>query len=152
MGDSGDFESYDEGTSTDDVTKQEEDASDNLSFSGQTGEGGEAVKDFRSPEVSDDDYRGVESGEVGADLTGMTDVPDKVAVGEVELAVPTPVVDVGGQQSIQSVLPAEPVVPLEPLPTVEPTFLGDAITSQDTTYYDYPVYYEDPTYYDYPVY
>jgi hypothetical protein len=158
MGDSDNNGSYDEGASNgvassvaDDVAKQDEDASDSLSSSGQTGVSDGAATASRGRETSED-YGVAESDEANPDLAGVADISDEVAVGEVEQTVPTPVVDVGSQQSSQLILPAEQVGPLELLASAEPIIFEDTITPQDPTYYDYPVYYEEPAYYDYSYY
>jgi hypothetical protein len=155
MGDSDNNGSYDEGASNgvassvaDDVAKQDEDASDSLSSSGQTGVSDGAATASRGRETSED-YGVAESDEANPNLAGVADISDEVAVGEVEQTVPTPVVDVGSQQSSQLILPAEQVDPLELLASAEPIIFEDTITPQDPTYYDYPVYYEEPAYYDY---
>lgn len=158
MGDSDNNGSYDEGASNgvassvaDDVAKQDEDASDSLSSSGQTGVSDGATTASRGRETSED-YGVAESDEANPDLAGVADISDEVAVGEVEQTVPTPVVDVGSQQSSQLILPAGQVGPLELLASAEPIIFEDTITPQDPTYYDYPVYYEEPAYYDYSYY
>jgi hypothetical protein len=149
--------SYDEGASNgvassaaDDVAKQGEDVSDSLSSSGQTDVSDGVTTAARYRETDGEDYYGgVESDEATPDAAGEDDVPDEVAVGEAEQTVPTPVVDVGSQQSIQPILSTEPVGPLELLTSAEPITSEDTITPQNLAYYDYPVYYEEPTYYDY---
>src|SRR4051794_38335944 len=141
MGDSGNNGSYDEDASNgvassvaDDVAKQDEDVSDSLSSSGQTGVSDSTATASRGRETDGDDYGGAESDEATTDAAGVADVSDEVAVGEVEQTVPTPVVDVGSQQSIQPILPAEQVGPLELLASAEPIIFEDTITPQDPTY------------------
>ena len=146
VGSSGKDGSHEEGASngetagvTDEVAEQE-DASDNSSYSGEVGVSDGAVRTSRGLETSEDEY-------------GVADVHEEVAVGDFDQTVPTPVSDAGGQQSIQPMLPAEPIVPVELQASAEPIVFEDAIIPQDPAHYDYSVYYyEDPTYYDYSVY
>ena len=156
MGDSSNDGSHDEDASNgvassvaDDVSKQDEDVSNSMSSSGQTGVSDGVATASRDRETDGENYGEVESDEATPYAAGVADVSDEVAVGEAEQIVPTPIVDVGSQQSIQPILPAEQVGPLELLTSAEPAIFEDTITPQDLTYYDYPVYYEEPTYYDY---
>jgi hypothetical protein len=139
------------GSVAEDVAKQDDDLG-NPSHNGETGLS--AAGTSRSVETSEgEEYGGRESIESGADLTGVANVFEEVAVGEGGQTVANPVVDAVGQQPFQPMLPAEPTVTVDLLSSVEPISL-DAIFPQDQTYYDYPIYYEDPyaAYYDDPAY
>jgi hypothetical protein len=158
VGNSDEDESHEEGVSNgetdgvaDKVTVQEYDP-DNPSYSGGASVNEAAAKTSRSRETSDDEYGGEESIELGADLVGVADVLQEVAVGEVDQTLPTPVIDAGDQQSIQPIVPAEPIVPDNLLVNAEPIVSEVVVVPQGPTFYDYPIYYEDPTYYDYPFY
>jgi hypothetical protein len=137
-----------------DEVAEKEDTSDNPSYIGDTGVSESAARMSRGLETSEDEYGGEESIELDADLVGVAAVLDEVALREVDHTVPTPVIDAGGQQFLQPILTAEPIVPVNLLAAVEPIIVEDTILPQDSTYYDYPIYYEDPypVYYEYPTY
>ena len=160
MGGSGNDGSHEEGAlngvaggAADEAAKQDDD-SDNSSNSGETGLSDVAKTTSRGLETGEgEEYGGEESIEPDANLIGVADVLEEVAVGEVGQTLANPVVDALGQQSFQPALPVEPTIPVDLLVSVEP-ITEDTTLPENRTYYDYPIYYEDPyaAFYDDPAY
>jgi hypothetical protein len=153
VGSSGNDGSHEEGAvngetaSVADEVAEQEDASDNPSYSGEAGVSETAPRTFRGVENSEDEDGGEENVELEFELVGVADVLEEGAMGEVGQIVPTSVTDAGKQQAVETQLPVESMVPVDLTASAEPTFLEDLIVTQDTTYYGYSTNYDDPAYY-----
>jgi hypothetical protein len=178
---SGDDEENATNEETDDATEEvaiQEDATNHATeeqsdSSGESGASDGTRRSFGGVEANEDEYSGIENIEIDAEPAGAAEVPEEVAIGEVDEVGPIPVIDAGGQQPIQPMLPVEWTVPVGSITPIEPAILAEPIAAEvpivpeepifyyyeDIPYYDYWAYYyedipyyEDPAYYDYLAY
>ena len=167
---SGDDEENATNEETDDATEVaiQEDATNHATeeqsdSSGESGASEGTRRSFGGVEANEDEYSGIENIEIEAEPAGAAEVLEEVAIGEVDEVGPISVIDAGGQQPIQPMLPVEWTVPVGSITPIEPAILAEPIASEvpivpeepifyyygDIPYYDYwAYYYEDPSYYE----